>query len=146
MRGKLLDALSGKALFWWRRAFLAKFCRLVLPPPPEGPQGQVPAVLVIESYLAGLHFLPRLALMAMMDALNLLAIFLGAFRPMMWTPEPEARRYLLRLQASRSYSVRSSFAALKALVMLVYYADPAIEARVGYRDDCLRPERSLEAP
>jgi hypothetical protein len=142
----MLDALTGKRLFFWRRQFLNRFCRLVLPGKAQGwpDPADIGTVESVERYVAGLHFGLRLGMMALFDILNLLAVFTGYFRPMSWLPNEAAHRYLQRLEKSRVYVIRNLFTAAKALVMLVYYADTEIERKTGYADDCLQMSRPKE--
>ncbi len=139
----MFDALTGRRLFWWRRAFLGRFCRVVLPGAalgmPDPDELRIPEA--IERYVGGLQVTLRLGLVGLFDLLNVLSIVLGYFRPVMWMPDAAVGRYLRRLETSRSYFLRNAFTAAKALAMLVYYGDARVEALTGYSDACLAPPR-----
>lgn len=136
--GDMLDMILGKRLFPWRRAFLAKFCRIVLPGPADGFPScdELGTAVEVERYVAGLHPPLRLGLMGLIDLLNILAVFRYA-RPMMWLSDETARRFLTGLETHPLYELRNAFVAAKALVMLVYYGDVRVEQKTGYVDDCL---------
>lgn len=135
----MLETWSGKRLMPWRRRFLERFCRAVLPGAAEGLPDPVALGTVdwIERYIAGLNPLVRLGMMGLLDLLNFLAIFWGYFRPMTRLRDETVRRYLHRLEGSRVYLLRNGFTAAKALAMVVYYSEPSVERRTGYADDCL---------
>jgi hypothetical protein len=135
----MLKMLMGTRLFPWRRKFLTRFCRVVLPGSAQGypsPE-ELGTVDAVELYLAGLHPLLRVGLLGLLDLLNFQAIFFGYFRPVNWMGDDTLRRYLSRLETHPFYIVRNAFVAAKALVMLVYYGDPKVERKTGYADDCL---------
>lgn len=135
----MLGYFTGKRLFPWRKHFLRKFARLVLPPEGSGlptPES-INLVEAIEAYIAGLHLLLRLGMMGLIEGCNLLAIFFGYLLPFSWLPESWARRYLARMENHSVYLIRNIFVATKALVMNIYYGDPRVEALLGYKDDCL---------
>lgn len=135
----MLKELKGHRFFFWRRAFVTKFCRNVLPKAADGfpdPE-RLGTVEALETYIAELHVLPRLGILALFDILNLLPIVLGYFRPMIFMSDVAISRYLHRLESSSFYGLRNAFTAAKALVMLIYYGDPRVEAATGYADDCL---------
>ena len=140
--------LCGKALFPWRRAFLERFCRVVLPGAAQGfpAPNELKTIDSVERYVAELHPLIRLGMMGLFDFINFLAIFLGYLRPMMWLSDDPSRRYLRRLEQSRLYLIRSLFVTAKALVMLVYYGHPTVERKTLYQDDCLVPSDSEPVP
>ena len=134
----MLEMLLGKRLFPWRRAFLAKFCRVVLPGARDGFPScdEIGTVEEVERYVAGLHWPLRFGLMGLMDLLNILALY-PYVRPMILLSDEAAHRYLTRLEEHPLYEVRNAFVAAKALVMLVYYGDVRVEQKTGYVDDCL---------
>lgn len=135
----MLNSLTGKRLFPWRRRFLANFCRLALPGTAQGmpDPDQVGTVDQIETHLSGVHPLLRMGFMGLLDLLNLLPLFMGYFLPFSRLSPEKGLRFLHRLENSRFYVFRNILTAAKALAMIVYYADEKIEAQLGYVDDCL---------
>jgi hypothetical protein len=101
--------------------------------------GEIGTSAAIERYVAGLHVTLRLGIVGLFDLVNLLAIFAGYLRPMMWLSDAAVERFLRRLEGSPIYLVRNAFTGAKALAMLAYYGDPRVEQATGYSDDCLSP-------
>lgn len=135
----MIDKLTGKKLFFWRKAFLRRFCAVVLPGPAQGypSYDELGTVDAIETYVGGLHPLLRLGMAGLFDLMNFQAIFWGYFVPMSMLSEAHAQRYLHRLESSPLYIVRNLFTAAKAIALLLYYSDIRVEKRTGYVDDCM---------
>jgi hypothetical protein len=132
--------VSGKLSRRQRRLVL-RVSELLLPGAEQGfpTLDELGFVALTEHYLGDLHPLHRQGLVRVFDVLNALPLGMGFARPLVRLRDADARRFLHRLERSRVYALRNMLTLTKALVMLVYYADPRIEARLGYTDGCLVP-------
>ena len=124
-----------------RRRFLERFSAVVLPGPAEGmpSPSALGTVDAIERYVARLHPVVRAGFGALFDTVNVLPLSRGYRRPFARLSDEDARRFLHALERSRVYALRGAFTGVKALVMLHYYGDVAVETKLGYSDDCLSP-------
>lgn len=124
-----------------RRRFLERFAAIVLPGAGEGmpPPDALGTVDAIDRYLARLHPVVRLGFVTLVDGVNVLPLSRGFRAPFARLSDDDARRFLEEIERSRIYAVRNAFTGVKALVMLHYYGDTAVETKLGYADDCLAP-------
>lgn len=143
----MLDYLTAKKLFFWRKSFLRRFCTVVLPGPALGMPSheELGTVDAIEAYVGSLHPLLRLGMAGLFDLINFQAIFFGGFLPVTMLSARGIERYLHRLENSSFYFTRNLFTAAKAVAMLTYYADARIEQRMGYVDDCIAVKTGVGA-
>jgi hypothetical protein len=131
-------------LSYARRLVVARLADLMLPGPAQGfPDPRALDVVGgVEDWLGALHPLHRRGLVHLFDAFEALPLGFGFGARLSKLDDESGTRFLRRLERSRPYALRTMLTAAKAAVMLVYYADPRVEAHVGYADDCLDDPRS----
>lgn len=127
-----------------QRRLVLRVAELLLPGREQGfpTLHELGFVSLTENYVGDLHPLHRHGLVRVFDLLNVLPLSMGFVRPLTRLSDVEAQRFLHKLERSRIYALRNLLTLTKALVMLVFYADPRIEARLGYTDDCLVPSEA----
>ena len=114
-------------------------CAVLLPGDAQGMPAPdaIGTVDEIARYLARLHPLIRMGFSGLIDALNILPLSRGYGSSFVRLSDERARAFLHDVERSRVYALRGAFVAMKALVMLHYYGNVKVEAKLGYSDECL---------
>ena len=122
-------------------AFVASMIGDAVPVPDKpAPEKVATEIAGMMGNLPGLFRLGFAALIRVMEA----GPFVFGFRRSFSRLSPEERvKYLKEFEEAENYVQRALILMLKSLVFLFYFADPAVEAAIGYDHHCRLKSRSL---
>jgi hypothetical protein len=110
------------------------------------PVNRTDAVAFFDFWLEHSPRLNRVALKALLYAIEVAPRLLGFKRRMRALPEAERARALHAIEGARSPQIRQLAKLLKGIAFLSYYGDDGIMGRLGYdADERVRTGRALRA-
>ncbi len=91
----------------------------------------------VEKFIGIMPRLHRLGLLTFLRLFEVGPIALGFRHSFIHLSEKDQLKYLITLENHRNYAARGILQALKSVIIMIYFSDPAAAGAVGYDAACL---------